>query len=52
MRPSPLRLRTPRPTLDYPGGLRRAHYRESIWVGYRYYYDRRKMPVAYPFGTA
>ncbi|GAA3113001.1 glycoside hydrolase family 3 C-terminal domain-containing protein [Streptomyces echinatus] len=45
----PLRLEDTPAHLDYPGGLRRAHYRESIWVGYRYY-DRRKMPVAYPFG--
>ena len=45
----PLRLEDIPAYLDYPGAQRRVHYRESIWVGYRYY-DRRKMPVAYPFG--
>ena len=45
----PLRLEDTPAYVDYPGALRRVHYRESIWVGYRYY-DRRKMPVAYPFG--
>ncbi len=45
----PLRLEDTPAYLDYPGAQRRVHYRESIWVGYRYY-DRRKMPVAYPFG--
>ncbi|MFE6030684.1 glycoside hydrolase family 3 C-terminal domain-containing protein [Streptomyces niveus] len=45
----PLRLEDTPAYLDYPGGLRRAHYRESVWVGYRYY-DGRKLPVAYPFG--
>ncbi|MEV8403804.1 glycoside hydrolase family 3 C-terminal domain-containing protein [Streptomyces niveus] len=45
----PLRLEDTPAYVDYPGAQRRVHYRESIWVGYRYY-DRRKMPVAYPFG--
>jgi len=45
----PLRLEDTPAYLDYPGAQRRVHYRESIWVGYRYY-DRRKLPVAYPFG--
>jgi beta-glucosidase len=45
----PLRLADTPAYLDYPGAQRRVHYRESIWVGYRYY-DRRKLPVAYPFG--
>ncbi len=45
----PLRLADTPAYLDYPGALRRVHYRESIWVGYRYY-DRREMPVAYLFG--
>jgi len=45
----PLRLEDTPAYVDYPGALRKVRYRESIWVGYRYY-DRRKMPVAYPFG--
>jgi len=45
----PLRLEDTPAYVDYPGAQRRVHYRESIWVGYRYY-DRRKMPVVYPFG--
>jgi beta-glucosidase len=45
----PLRLVDTPAYVDYPGAQRRVHYRESIWVGYRYY-DRRKMPVVYPFG--
>ena len=45
----PLRLEDTPAYLDFPGALRRVHYRESSWVGYRYY-DRRNMPVAYPFG--
>jgi len=33
----------------YPGSIRNAEYRESIFVGYRYY-DHGEKPVAYPFG--
>ncbi|MDL2236383.1 glycoside hydrolase family 3 C-terminal domain-containing protein [Christensenellaceae bacterium OttesenSCG-928-K19] len=33
----------------YPGTSKKAEYRESIFVGYRYY-DKAKVPVAYPFG--
>jgi beta-glucosidase len=33
----------------YPGSIRKAEYRESIFVGYRYY-DHGEKPVAYPFG--
>jgi beta-glucosidase len=33
----------------YPGSIRSAEYRESIFVGYRYY-DHGEKPVAFPFG--
>jgi beta-glucosidase len=33
----------------YPGRIRNAEYRESIFVGYRYY-DHGEKPVAFPFG--
>ncbi len=33
----------------FPGYARTAEYRESIYVGYRYY-DAAKAPVRYPFG--
>ena len=33
----------------YPGKGRSAEYRESIFVGYRYY-DKSEKPVMYPFG--
>jgi beta-glucosidase len=33
----------------YPGSIRNAEYRESIFVGYRYY-DHGEKNVAYPFG--
>jgi beta-glucosidase len=33
----------------YPGSVRKAEYRESIFVGYRYY-DHSEKPVAYPYG--
>ena len=35
--------------LTYGGEGNRAVYSEGIFVGYRYY-DRKKMPVRYPFG--
>lgn len=38
------------PSFNYfPGGTRSVEYRESIFVGYRYY-DKVKKAVAYPFG--
>ena len=33
----------------FPGNADRCEYRESIYVGYRYY-DSTSVPVAYPFG--
>ncbi|HWH26174.1 MAG TPA: glycoside hydrolase family 3 N-terminal domain-containing protein [Pseudolysinimonas sp.] len=45
----PLRLTDTPAYLDYPGEQRHVYYRESIWVGYRYY-DARNMDVAFPFG--
>jgi len=33
----------------FPGRLRQSEYRESIWVGYRYF-DTADIPVEYPFG--
>ena len=38
------------PSINYfPGGTRSVEYRESIFVGYRYY-DKIQKNVAYPFG--
>lgn len=34
----------------FPGGLRTVEYRESIYVGYKYY-EKAKIPVAFPFGA-
>lgn len=45
----PLRLTDTPAYLDWPGEQRHVYYRESIWVGYRYY-DARDMDVAFPFG--
>ncbi len=33
----------------FPGNTRQTQYRESIWVGYRYF-DTAEIPVAFPFG--
>lgn len=35
--------------LNFPGESGVAHYREGIYVGYRYY-DKKKMDVLFPFG--
>ena len=36
--------------LYFPGELRTVEYRESIYVGYKYY-EKAKKPVAFPFGA-
>lgn len=35
--------------LNFPGDGEKVEYREGIFVGYRYY-DKKEMPVRYPFG--
>ena len=44
----PLRIEDTPAYLHVPGG-RRTHYGERLFVGYRYY-DRRDLPVLFPFG--
>ncbi len=44
----PLRLKD-LPAQPYPGGPATVEYRESIYVGYRYY-DTAKVDVLFPFG--
>ena len=34
---------------DYPGENEQVHYREGIWVGYRYF-DQNKIEPLFPFG--
>ena len=34
---------------NFPGGRKTVEYRESIYIGYRYY-DTAKQPVLFPFG--
>ena len=34
---------------NFPGKRKSVEYRESIYIGYRYY-DKRDLPVRYPFG--
>lgn len=45
----PLRLEDNPSYLFYYGEEDRVEYREGIFVGYRYY-DKKKMPVLFPFG--
>ncbi|MBR5410610.1 MAG: glycoside hydrolase family 3 C-terminal domain-containing protein [Clostridia bacterium] len=35
--------------VNFPGQLRSVEYRESVYIGYRYY-DKRDLKVRYPFG--
>jgi beta-glucosidase len=46
---SPLRLEDTPCYLDYDKGQHDAYYGERVFVGYRWY-DERKLPVQYPFG--
>ncbi len=45
----PLRLEDTPAWLNYPGDGKTVHYREDIYVGYRWY-DARRMNVLFPFG--
>lgn len=45
----PLRLEDNPSYLNFPGEDDKVEYREGIFVGYRYY-DKKKMPVLFPFG--
>ena len=45
----PLRLEDTPSYLNFPGEEGVVTYAEGIFVGYRYY-DKKKMPVAFPFG--
>jgi Beta-glucosidase-related glycosidases len=45
----PLRLEDNPSFLNFPGENGVAEYHEGVYVGYRYY-DKKKMPVLFPFG--
>lgn len=45
----PLRLEDTPCYLSFPGDGKKAIYSEDIFVGYRYY-DKKKVPVLFPFG--
>lgn len=45
----PMRLEDTPCYLTFPGEKDRSVYSEDVFVGYRYY-DKRKMPVRFPFG--
>ena len=45
----PLKLEDNPSFLNFPGEDGIVPYREGIYIGYRYY-DRKKMPVLFPFG--
>jgi len=45
----PLRLQDNPSYLNFPGERDKVEYREGIFVGYRYY-DKKEMPVLFPFG--
>jgi len=45
----PLRLQDNPSHLNFPGDRDKVEYREGVFVGYRYY-DKKEMPVLFPFG--
>jgi len=45
----PLRLQDNPSYLNFPGDSEKVEYREGLFVGYRYY-DKKEMPVLFPFG--
>lgn len=45
----PFRLQDNPSYLNFPGDGQKVFYREGLYVGYRYY-DKKEMPVRYPFG--
>lgn len=45
----PIKLEDNPSYLNFPGANRRVHYAEDIFIGYRYY-EKKKMPVLFPFG--
>lgn len=45
----PLRLEDTPAYLNFPGDGDNVNYAEGVYVGYRYY-DKRKLPVRFPFG--
>lgn len=45
----PLRLEDTPSFLNFPGERGRVEYHEGVFVGYRYY-DKKKLPVLFPFG--
>lgn len=45
----PVKLEDTPSYLNFPGKDRHCRYAEGIYVGYRYY-DKKKMPVLFPFG--
>lgn len=45
----PLKLSDNPSYLNFPGDHRRCRYAEGVYVGYRYY-DKKEMPVLFPFG--
>ena len=45
----PVKLEDNPSYLYFPGDGRTAEYKEGVFVGYRYY-DKRNMPVLFPFG--